>query len=93
MNQIKTMGISIFSILRLLFLRIPNLEDNEIKFREKGNSITYPYIYHLNYNKEVKKALIKTGLNKLFKKTEDFYKLQQKVHGLANKRMLEAIRS
>ena len=72
---------------------LPNLEDNEIKFREKGNSITYPYIYHLNYNKEIKKALIKTGLNKLFKKTEDFYKLQQKVHGLANKRMLEAIRS
>ena len=72
---------------------LPNLEDNEKMFKEKGNPITYPYLYHLNYNKEIKKALIKTGLNKIFKKTEDFYKLQQKVHGTANKRMLEAIRS
>ena len=72
---------------------LPNLEDNEQKFKEKGNPITYPYLYHIKYNKEIKKALIKTGLDKIFKKTEDFYKLQQKVHGIANKRMIEAIRS
>ena len=72
---------------------LPNLEDNELKFRENGNPITYPYLYHVNYNKEIKKALKETGLNKIFNKTEDFYKLQQKVHGIANKRMIEAIRS
>ena len=72
---------------------LPNLEDNEVKFKEKGNPITYPYLYHINYNKEIKKALEKTGLNKIFNNTEDFYKLQQKVHGIANKRMIEAIRS
>ena len=72
---------------------LPNLEDNEQKFKEKGNPITYPYLYHIKYNKEIKKALIETGLDKIFKKTEDFYKLQQKVHGIANKRMIEAIRS
>ncbi|MDG1830856.1 MAG: glycoside hydrolase family 2 TIM barrel-domain containing protein [Flavobacteriaceae bacterium] len=72
---------------------LPNLEENELRFREKGNPITYPYLYHINYNKEIKKALKETGLNKIFNKTEDFYKLQQKVHGIANKRMIEAIRS
>ena len=72
---------------------LPNLEENEKSFMQKGNPITYPYIYHIKYNSEIKKALKKTGLNKIFQRTEDFYKLQQKVHGNANKRMIEAIRS
>ena len=72
---------------------LPNLEENEKSFMDKGNPITYPYLYHIRYNNEIKKALKKTGLNRIFKDVEDFYKLQQKVHGVANKRMIEAIRS
>ena len=72
---------------------LPDLENNEILFRDKGNPITYPYIYHINYNRDIKKALKETGLDKIFKSATDFYLKQQEIHGVANKRMLEAIRS
>ena len=72
---------------------LPDLEENEIEFLKKGNPITYPYLYHLRFNKEIKEKLIETGLIKLFKNASSFYKKQQEIHGIANKRMLEAIRS
>ena len=72
---------------------LPDLEENEIEFLKKGNPITYPYLYHLRFNKEIKEKLIETGLIKLFKNASSFYKKQQEIHGIANKRMIEAIRS
>ena len=72
---------------------LPDLEENEIDFLKKGNPITYPYLYHLRFNKEIKEKLIETGLIKLFKNASSFYKKQQEIHGIANKRMIEAIRS
>ena len=72
---------------------LPDLEENEKDFIKKGNPITYPYLYHLNYNKEINKKLIETGLIKIFKNASNFYKKQQEIHGIANKRMIEAIRS
>ncbi len=72
---------------------LPDLQQNEIEFLKKGNPITYPYLYHLRFNKEIKEKLIETGLIKLFKNASSFYKKQQEIHGIANKRMLEAIRS
>jgi hypothetical protein len=72
---------------------LPNLEENEKDFKEKGNPITYPYLYHLNYNRDIKEKLYETGLIKIFKNASNFYKKQQEIHGYANKRMIEAIRS
>jgi hypothetical protein len=72
---------------------LPDLEDNEIDFINHGNPITYPYLYHLRFNKEIKEKLKETGLIKLFKNASNFYKKQQEIHGIANKRMIEAIRS
>jgi len=72
---------------------LPDLEENELEFINKGNPITYPYLYHLRFNKEIKEKLNETGLIKLFKNASSFYKKQQEIHGIANKRMLEAIRS
>ena len=72
---------------------LPDLEENEKDFISKGNPITYPYLYHINYNKEIKSKLVETGLIKVFKTASNFYKKQQEIHGIANKRMLEAIRS
>ena len=72
---------------------LPDLEENELEFINKGNPITYPYQYHLRFNKEIKEKLNETGLIKLFKNASSFYKKQQEIHGKANKRMLEAIRS
>ncbi len=72
---------------------LPDLEDNEIDFINHGNPITYPYLYHLRFNREIKEKLKETGLIKLFKNASNFYKKQQEIHGIANKRMIEAIRS
>ena len=36
---------------------LPNLEENEKSFIQKGNPITYPYIYHIKYNSEIKKPI------------------------------------
>ena len=33
---------------------LPDLEENELEFINKGNPITYPYLYHLRFNKEIK---------------------------------------
>ena len=48
----------------------------EKDFINKGNPITYPYLYHLNYNKEINKKLIETGLIKIFSKIQqiDLYR-------------------
>ena len=72
---------------------LPDMEDNELRFLKDGNPITYPYLYHLRFNREIKKKLNETGLIKVFKSASNFYKKQQEIHGIANKRMLEAIRS
>ncbi len=72
---------------------LPEMEDNELRFLKDGNPITYPYLYHLRFNREIKKKLNETGLIKVFKSAANFYKKQQEIHGIANKRMLEAIRS
>ncbi len=72
---------------------LPDMEDNELRFLKDGNPITYPYLYHLRFNREIKKKLKETGLIKVFKSASNFYKKQQEIHGIANKRMLEAIRS
>ena len=72
---------------------LPDLENNELLFKKNGNPITYPYIYHINYNRDIKNALEQTGLNKIFKTASEFYLKQQEIHGIANKRMIEAIRS
>ena len=69
------------------------MEDNELRFLKDGNPITYPYLYHLRFNREIKRKLNETGLIKVFKSASNFYKKQQEIHGIANKRMLEAIRS
>ena len=72
---------------------LPDMEDNELRFLKDGNPITYPYLYHLRFNREIKRKLNETGLIKVFKSASNFYKKQQEIHGIANKRMLEAIRS
>ena len=39
---------------------LPDLEENELEFITKGNPITYPYQYHLRFNKEIKEKLNET---------------------------------
>ncbi|GAB1308911.1 hypothetical protein KH5_15940 [Urechidicola sp. KH5] len=70
----------------------PDLESNIKEFEEKGNPIVAPTVYHKSLNEDYKKALKKVGYDKIYPNITDFYLEQQKMHGIANKRMLEATR-
>ncbi len=70
----------------------PDLEANIKEFEAKGNPIVAPSVYHKALNESYKKALAKVGYDKIYPNVTDFYVEQQKMHGIANKRMLEATR-
>lgn len=70
----------------------PNLKENIIQFQTKGNPLLAPSLYHETLDKNYKKALIKTGFDQVFNSTSALYEAQQHIHGLANKRMIEATR-
>lgn len=63
------------------------------KFENEGNSLTPAYRYHKRLHEEQQKMLTETGFDELFPDISKFYLQQQHVHGTANKRMIEAIRS
>lgn len=70
----------------------PNLKQNISQFKTEGNPIVAPTIYHELLDENYEKALSITGFDKVFQTTTAFYEAQQKIHGLANKRMIEASR-
>ena len=63
------------------------------KFEAEGNPLTPAYRYHKRLHEEQQQMLIETGLKSLYPDMKQFYLEQQQVHGTANKRMIEAIRS
>ncbi len=71
----------------------PDLTINNPLFEKKGNPIVAPTIYHKKMEDEAKFALKKTGFDKIYPNIKDFYLEQQKMHGIANKRIIEATRS
>lgn len=70
----------------------PDLISNIKEFETKGNPIVAPSIYHRELNDGYIAALQKIGYDKIYPNVKDFYLEQQKMHGIANKRMLEATR-
>lgn len=70
----------------------PDLVSNLKEFEEKGNPIVAPSIYHKELHKGYMAALEKVGFDNIYPDVQDFYLEQQKMHGIANKRMLEATR-
>lgn len=70
----------------------PNLVQNNIIFSKKGNPISAPSRYHKALDDSYEKALKKVGFDKIYPSTEALYLEQQKMHGIANKRMIEASR-
>ncbi len=70
----------------------PDLTSNLKDFDAKGNPIVAPSIYHKELHEGHVKALKKIGYDKIYPNTQDLYLEQQKMHGIANKRMLEATR-
>lgn len=70
----------------------PNFNQNNKDFTEKGNPIVATSVYHLRLEKELKAAFQKTGFNKAFPDFEKYCIEEQRMHGIANKRMIEATR-
>ena len=71
----------------------PDLTINNPLFESKGNPIVAPTVYHKKMEEEAEFAMRKAGFDKIYPNMKDFYLEQQKMHGIANKRMIEAIRS
>ena len=71
----------------------PDLTINNPLFEEKGNPIVAPTIYHKKMADEAAFALQKIGFDKIYPNIQDFYLEQQKMHGITNKRIIEATRS
>ncbi|WP_282135247.1 glycoside hydrolase family 2 protein [Seonamhaeicola maritimus] len=70
----------------------PDLISNIKEFETKGNPIVAPSIYHKELNDGYITALKKVGFDEIYPNVQDFYLEQQKMHGIANKRMIEATR-
>lgn len=71
---------------------LPNLVENNKQFEKQGNPIVPATRYHKRLAEELTSALKRTGFDKVYPDLEQFCLDQQKMHGIANKRMLEASR-
>jgi hypothetical protein len=71
----------------------PDFVQNNKEFKTIGNPIVAPTIYHKALNEGTINILKKTGFDIIYPNVKDFYLEQQKMHGIANKRMIEATRS
>ena len=72
---------------------LPDLTVNNLKFEKDGNPLTPAYRYHKRLAKEQEALLKESGFKKLYPDMQQFYLEQQEIHGAANKRMIEAVRS
>ena len=72
---------------------LPNLVDNNERFAEQGNALTPAYRYHKRLDQEQRQMLEQSGFKDLYPDMSKFYLDQQAIHGAANKRMIEAVRS
>jgi len=72
---------------------LPNLVENNERFRRDGNPLTPAYRYHHRLEQGQKRVLSESGFDRLYPNIERFCLDQQAIHGAANKRMIEAVRS
>jgi hypothetical protein len=72
---------------------LPNLVDNNERFRRDGNPLTPAYRYHHRLEEGQQRVLKESGFDWLYPDIEKFCLDQQTIHGAANKRMIEAVRS
>ncbi len=71
---------------------LPDLVDNNKRFAQVGNPIAPPTVYHRRLANGHKRALKESGFDKIYPDLKQFCLDQQKIHGIANKRMIEAVR-
>ncbi len=71
---------------------LPDLVQNNQQFKKTGNPLVSPTRYHKRIAEETLNALEITGFDQVYPNLTDFIVEQQKQHGYANKRLIEAIR-
>ena len=71
---------------------LPNLKDNNERFAENGNAIVPPTVYHQRLADRHTQVLKDSGFDRIYPDLEQLCLDEQKIHGLANKRMIEAVR-
>jgi len=71
---------------------LPNLVENNRRFAEECSPLAPATRYHRRLAEEHRKALRESGLDKVYPDLEQFCLDQQQIHGLANRRMIEAVR-
>ncbi|MCY1720276.1 hypothetical protein OU798_07970 [Prolixibacteraceae bacterium Z1-6] len=71
----------------------PNLVENNQSFQEKGNPIVPAAVTYNNLEQQVREAFKITGFNSAFPDLEKYCIEEQRIHGIANKRMMEATRA
>jgi hypothetical protein len=71
---------------------LPDLVDNNKRFEQAGNPIAPPTVYHRRLADGHRRALKESGFDKIYPDLRLFCLDQQKIHGTANKRMIEAVR-
>lgn len=72
---------------------LPNLPAINQQFTEEGNPIVPPTLYHRRLARQLKQALWESGFHRIYPDLERFCLDQQRIHGRANKRMIEAVRT
>ncbi len=71
---------------------LPDLVDNNRRFTEVGNPIAPPTLYHKRLADGHVRALKESGLDRVYPDLKKFCLDQQRLHGAANRRMMEAVR-
>jgi len=71
---------------------LPDLEDNNTRFSEIGNPIAPPTVYHRRLADQHRQALKESGFDTMYPALTQFCLDQQRIHGTANRRMIEAVR-
>jgi len=71
---------------------LPDLVDNNRRFAETGHPLAPPTVYHRRLAEQHQRALHESGFSALYPDLQKFCLDQQRLHGAANKRMIEAVR-
>ena len=71
---------------------LPDLVDNNRRFAEEGNPLAPPTVYHRRLADQHRQALEESGFDRIYPDLRQFCLDQQHHHGVANRRMIEAVR-
>ena len=71
---------------------LPDLVDNNQRFAKEGNPLAPPTVYHRRLAEDHRRVLKESGFDGIYPDLKTFCLDQQQAHGVANKRMIEAVR-